>query len=180
MEVVAARPEPEVSAALTTSDFVECYLAHYPRVVRALVLSGADRATAEDLAQEAFARSLPKWRRVSRGANPPGYVYTAAFRLLQRHSRRAGRWKLGDVDEISTSPSTAPSTGPSSTEAAATTSVALEAVLAVMPPKRRACAVMCLLVGLSPAEAGEALGIADGTVRKHLEAARQDLQVLRD
>jgi DNA-directed RNA polymerase specialized sigma24 family protein len=47
-----------------------------------------------------------------------------------------------------------------------------------MPPKRRACAVLCFVVGVSVHEAGEALGIADGTVRKHLEAARQDLLVV--
>ena len=34
---------------------------------------------------------------------------------------------------------------------------------------------MCLVVGLSAVEAGEALGIADGTVRKHLDEARKDL-----
>jgi DNA-directed RNA polymerase specialized sigma24 family protein len=36
------------------------------------------------------------------------------------------------------------------------------------------------MVGLSVHEAGEALGIADGTVRKHLEEARQDLAHLID
>jgi DNA-directed RNA polymerase specialized sigma24 family protein len=46
-----------------------------------------------------------------------------------------------------------------------------------MPPKRRACAVMCLLVGLTPHQAGDSLGIADGTVRKHLDEARRDLRV---
>ncbi len=73
---------------LTTSDFVECYRMHYPRLVRALRLSGADGATAEDLAQEAFGRALARWRRVSRGSNPPGYVYTTGFRLWQRAQRR--------------------------------------------------------------------------------------------
>jgi DNA-directed RNA polymerase specialized sigma24 family protein len=34
---------------------------------------------------------------------------------------------------------------------------------------------MCLVVGLPVAEAADALGIADGTVRKHLEEARKDL-----
>jgi DNA-directed RNA polymerase specialized sigma24 family protein len=36
---------------------------------------------------------------------------------------------------------------------------------------------MCLIVGLSVQEAAGALGIADGTVRKHLEEARRDLRV---
>jgi RNA polymerase sigma-70 factor (ECF subfamily) len=146
---------------LTSTDFVECYRTHYPRLLRALQLSGADRATAEDLAQEAFGRAFARWRRVCRGPNPPGYIYTTAFRLWQRRERRK-----------------APTPGfpvSSSAESTAVTSVAIENALAAMPPRRRACAVMCLVVGLPVREAAAALGIADGTVRKHLEEARRDL-----
>jgi DNA-directed RNA polymerase specialized sigma24 family protein len=35
---------------------------------------------------------------------------------------------------------------------------------------------MCLIVGLSVSDAASALGIAAGTVRKHLDEARHDLQ----
>jgi RNA polymerase sigma-70 factor (ECF subfamily) len=157
-----AGPEP------VTTDFVDCYVHHYGRLVRALRLGGADAGTAEELAQEAFARALGRWSRISRGLNPPGYVYTTGFRLLQRHLKRASRWDIGDPPEP-----TAPSPGSGGEEA--TTRVAVERILAAMPPKRRACAVMCLIAGLAPREAGEALGIADGTVRKHLEEARKDL-----
>jgi RNA polymerase sigma-70 factor (ECF subfamily) len=160
----------EAGAPLTTSttDFVECYLVHYRRLVRALRLGGADPGTAEELAQEAFARALPRWRRISQGVNPAGYVYTTGFRLLQRSLRRSSRWDIGDPPEVA-EPGDPP-------DRVATTAVAVEAALALMPPKRRACAVMCLIVGLSVREAGEALHIADGTVRKHLEEARRDLQ----
>jgi RNA polymerase sigma-70 factor (ECF subfamily) len=176
MEVVAAKADPETSTELTTSDFVECYLMHYRRLVNALRLAGADQATAEDISQEAFSRALTRWRRVSRGPNPPGYVYVTGFRLFRRHARRSARWKLGDVDA---DVQATLSSGVWTTEEAATTSVAIESVLERMPPKRRACAVMCLLAGMSVSEAGEALGIVDGTVRKHIEAARSDLAQVR-
>lgn len=166
MEVVEAGPH------LTTTDFVECYLAHYRRLVRALRLGGADPGTAEDLAQEAFARALARWRRVSKGVNPPGYVYTTGFRLLKRSLGRSSRWDLGDLPEVIGDPDPPGRT--------ATTAVAVEAALATMPPRRRVCAVMCLIVGLSVHEAGEALGIADGTVRKHLEEARRELRTVLD
>jgi RNA polymerase sigma-70 factor (ECF subfamily) len=162
MEAVEVRSVAE--GILATTDFVDCYQVHYCRVIRALRLSGADPATAEDVAQEAFARALARWRRVRKGANPPGYVYTTAFRLLQRSRRR---------------PPPA-SQGPASTPAAeglATTAVAIEMALAAMPAKRRACAVLCLVVGLPTHEAATALGIADGTVRKHLAEARETLRV---
>ena len=169
MEYVQVRPPDTpgdgAQAELTTSDFVECYLMHYRRLARALQLGGADRPTAEDIAQEAFARALARWRRVSRGTNPPGYVYTTAFRLLQRSQKRSARTRVGDVPEM-TSPA-------ADTNTAST--IAMAGALATMPPKRRACAVMCLVVGLPVHEAGEALGITDGTVRKHLDEARRDL-----
>ena len=66
-------------------DFVTVYEAHYPRLVRALEIGGLDRPTAEDVAQEAFARTLGHWRRVRLGTNPPGYVYRTAFRLSRSH-----------------------------------------------------------------------------------------------
>ncbi len=166
MEVVQDRvgdPRGRIAEGiLSTTDFVDCYQVHYPRVIRALQLGGADRATAEDVAQEAFARALARWHRVCKGSNPPGYVYTTAFRLLARSKPRP--------------PLQLPAPPAPATEPGATTNVAVEAALAAMPDKRRACAVLCLIVGLPTHDAAEALGIADGTVRKHLEAARADLQ----
>ena len=142
-------------------DFSSCFRTHYPRLVKALRVAGADPATAEDLAQGAFARALLHWGRISKGSNPPGYVYTAAFRALRRKRAPAPslpEWgvSLGYED------------------ATATELVALQTIRA-MPPKRRVCAVMCLVVGCATSEAAQALGIAESTVRKHLEAAREDL-----
>ena len=147
------------------TDFVDCYRAHYPRLARALRLAGADAASAEDAAQEAFARALVHWGRVSSGPNPVGYVYTAGFRLLAKAQRKSARQQ----------PATASANLPDQTGSAATSTAALESALAAMPPRRRVCAVLCLVVGLPVHESGLALGIADGTVRKHLEDARRDL-----
>ena len=167
-------PDPPVAAATAAAepvldpaatDFVHCYQANYHRLVRALRLAGADPGAAEDAAQDAFARALVHWGRVSRGPNPTGYVYTAGFRLLAKAQRKAAR-------QQSLAP---PGNPPDPTASAAATTVALEAALAGMPQRRRACAVMCLVVGLPAREAAEALGIADGTVRKHLDEARRDL-----
>jgi RNA polymerase sigma-70 factor (ECF subfamily) len=169
METVQPRPphpDAEVAeAAPGASDFVDCYRTHYRRLTRALRLSGADQSTAEDIAQEAFARALVHWRRIRKGDNPPGYVYTTGFRLLQRAQNRPA-----PPPAVATSPSGA------STESAALTVLAVETALAGMPPRRRACAVMCLIVGIPVSDAAAALGIAAGTVRKHLEEARRDLQ----
>lgn len=149
-----------------THDFVEMYERHYPRLVRALEISGAGRAEAEDIAQEAFARTLGHWRRVRTGTNPPGYAYTVAFRLARR--RVPVTVLLGDERA-------APDVA-----GEAVTKVVVGSALAAMPPRRRVCAVLCLLGGLSPAEAGAVLGIEASTVRKQLEHARAELAVQLD
>jgi RNA polymerase sigma factor (sigma-70 family) len=146
-----------------TRDFVGVYEHHYPRLVRALEISGATRPEAEDIAQEAFARTLSHWRRVRNGANPPGYAYTVAFRLARK--RMPPTVLLGDDLP---SPDVA---------GEAVANVAVASALAAMPPRRRTCAVLCLLGGLSPAEAGQVLGIEASTVRKQLEHARAALAV---
>lgn len=152
-------------------DFVDCYLHHYGRLVRALRLSGADAGTAEEVAQEAFARALVRWGRVRKGTNPPGYVYTTGFRLLQRQLKRSARWDLGDPPEGAAG-------APDSTGSQAALNVSVAEILEAMPPRRRACAVLCLVVGLNSEEAAGALGLAAGTVRKHLEEARRQLSAV--
>src|SRR5688572_9162212 len=69
------------------TDFVELFRADYGRLVVALELAGAPRPVAEDVAQEAFARTFGHWRRVRKGSSPTGYVYRTAFRLLSRDRR---------------------------------------------------------------------------------------------
>lgn len=156
-------------------DFVALYEQHYPRLVRALELGGLRRATAEDVAQEAFARTFGRWRRVRAGPSPAGYVFTVAFRLSRRSWR--GREVLV-ADPASAGGAASPSgSGTDDPVAAeATLRAGVEAVLGAMPPGRRACAVLCLVAEMSPKQAGRALGIASSTVRKQLDRARADLR----
>lgn len=164
---IAADAVPIASTSRTevVDDFSELFEAHYRRVVRALELSGLDRASAEDAAQEAFARTLGHWRRVRQGTNPPGYVFRTAFRIARRQLARMPDLPLdptlvASVDDVG----------------GIATRLDVEVALAAMPPRRRACAVMCLVVGASTADTAKALGIAEGTVRKQLEHARLALR----
>lgn len=154
------------SKAAEEDDFAVMFAAQYHRVVRALELGGLDHASAEDVAEEAFARTLGHWRRVRKGSNPPGYVFRTAFRLSHRTiARRSVSLPLEEV------PSPADPAGEASSQ------LDLERALGALPPRRRACAVCCLVVGMSTKEAAAALGIAEGTVRKQLGEARESLRV---
>jgi RNA polymerase sigma factor (sigma-70 family) len=157
---------PVVLPIPATDDFAELFRYHYPRLVRALQLAGAAHSQAEDTAQEAFARTFAHWRRVRTGSNPAGYLFRVAFRLL----RRRGLLPPSPLDDQLES-------GPIeySTEDTATARVDIERALAVMPPRRRACVVLCWLLEATTADAADALNLAPGTVRKQLELARRQL-----
>lgn len=157
-----AATAPIAIAMGSSGDFDELYREHYPRLTRALAIAGAGDA-AEDLAQEAMARTLARWRRVRKGTNPPEYAYTTAFRLLQRHHRRP-RPVVLERDPSATGP-----------EEAAVTGIVLAQALAAMPPARRAVAALCISLGWTTDEAAHALGIAPATARVQLHNAREDL-----
>ena len=146
-----------------SDDFVDLYRVHYPRVVAALGLAGADHPRAEDLGQEAFARTYRHWKRVRRGPNPAGYVYTVAFRLLKD--------RLEQLDEALPSESF-PAGG---SEDGTLDTLTVAAVIEAMPARRRACAALCFYLGFSREQAAQILGIAPSTVRVHLCRAREEL-----
>ena len=87
---VTTEQHPEAAS----DDFVDLFVSHYSRLVAALRLGGADAASGEDLAQEAFARTLGHWRRVRHGSNPAGYVYRVAFQDFQLGYASALAWIL--------------------------------------------------------------------------------------
>jgi RNA polymerase sigma factor (sigma-70 family) len=146
----------------SSGDFEQLYREHYSRLTRALRLAGAGDA-AEELAQEAMARTLAKWRRVRKGTNPVGYAYTTAFRLLQRHQRRAQPVASARGQSAA---------GP---EGATVTNAVLVETLDAMPPARRAVAALCISLGWTTDEAATALGISPSTARVQLHNARADL-----
>ena len=97
--------------------------------------------------------------------NPPGYVYRTAFRLSRSHWRHEYPLETEQVSRRDTA-------------AEAVANLGLEAALGRMPARRRACATLCFVVGLTAKEAARSLGIAEGTVRKQLGLARDDLKHL--
>jgi len=160
--------EPEATTnrltEVSSDDFADLFTSQYAKLVGALRVAGTiDRAAAEDIAQEAFARTLGHWRRVRQGTNPAGYVYRVAFRLLRRRGGLPAS-RLDDVEVASTGPGT---------EDTAVANVSAARTLAAMPPRRRACAALCWYLGFSSEDAARILGIDAATVRTHLERARR-------
>jgi RNA polymerase sigma factor (sigma-70 family) len=157
-------------------DFAECFRAHYPRVVRALEIAGTGHPAAEDLAQEAFARTLVHWRRVRHGTSPAGYVYRVAFRLARRRHSLPLEDTLPAEDAMVPGAAAGGRHAGSDVAEEATLRTGVATAIAAMPTARRACAVLCMAAGMSTKQAAKALGIKESTVRKQIERARVDLR----
>src|SRR5437870_1618984 len=94
-----------MTEATKRTEFETFFRSQYVSVVRALTLLVLEDAEAEDLAQEAFARTYERWERARDMQSPAGYVYKIAFNLHRRRRRRARRmprFLIGDPQPPST------------------------------------------------------------------------------
>lgn len=149
-----------------TESFESFFGQHYGSLVRALVIVSGSESEAEDLAQEAFARALERWDRVSEMESPMGYVYRTAFNVHRnrvRHMVRALRRR--------TEPP--PSEGDPASEVEARNEV--RRVLAQLPAGQREALVLVGWLGLDAEEAGRVLGVTAASVRGRIHRARQRL-----
>ena len=142
------------------------YEVHYPRLGATLETSVAwDRSSAEDVA----VRGL----RTHARALGSGFGGDESARLCVPHGLSSESPPLEDRRRIGNR-----SRACSDTVAEAVANLGLEAALVEMPPRRRACATLCFVIGLTPKRRRGGLGIAEGTVRKQLGLAKDDLREL--
>jgi RNA polymerase sigma-70 factor, ECF subfamily len=71
--------------------FEEFYQAHYGRMVALITALIGDRAEAEDVVQDAFARALARWGRLSGYDLPEAWVRRVALRIAVDSGRRVRR-----------------------------------------------------------------------------------------
>lgn len=150
------------------------YQEHYQRLVRlAMAVLAEDTATAEDLAQEAFARLLTA-RSVS---DPSAYLSATVVNLARSKIRRAAiarRKRRADRDHASPADSGAERIGLRSQVLAA---------LAQLPARQREAVALRYYHGLTDQQVAEAMGISAGSVKTHLHRAvtslAHDLEAFR-
>jgi len=137
------------------------------RLLGSLVLFCGDRALAEEIAQEALARAIERWDRVGAMASPEAWTYRTAFNVARswasrrRTERRAYERAAGRAHP------------PLPDDTAA---VAVRAAVAALPPRQRAAVVARFYAGLTVAEAAQALGCAEGTVKALVHKAILNLR----
>ena len=144
-------------------EFDDFFRAQLPRLGKALFLLTGDRTEAEDLAQEAFARTFERWPRVSSMASPDGYLYRVAMNLYRRRFRRRAPWH-------------APPPPPEDPAVTATSRAEIHRALHAVTKEQREALVLVEWLGFDTTEAGNLLGIDAGSVRSRLHRAREELR----
>jgi RNA polymerase sigma-70 factor (ECF subfamily) len=136
-------------------------------LVRALTFSCGDRALAEDSVQEAFARLLIKWHRISDYDDPATWVRRVALNLAQDHQRfllRRARLlvRLGRKPEVFTY----------SMEG----DPRLWSAVRGLPSRQRTALSLHYLADLKVAEVAATMQVSEGTVKRYLDRARETLR----
>jgi len=151
LESVAGPPRP---------DFEAFYAQEWGKAVRLAALLTQSPSAAEDIAQDAFARMLPKWETAD---NPPAYLRTSIVNTCFQWQRRAGvrREKVHLL------------AAPTSVEFAGGE---LADAVASLPHRQRAVLVLRYYADLSEAEIAHALGCQPGTVKSLASRALAKLQ----
>jgi RNA polymerase sigma-70 factor (ECF subfamily) len=152
-----------VSRRHAQADFGSFFEAEYERLFQALFLACGDKSEAEDLAQEAMARTFERWERVRAAETPVGYVFQIAFNLHRSRLRRTGR-----AFRSRGRASSASNVGQTRLEV-------LEA-LASLPRSQREALVLVEWLGFSAEEAGGILGIDASSVRGRIHRARNSIR----
>lgn len=148
-----------------TPTFGDFFAERYARLARACLLLTGSAAEGEDLAQEAMARVLEQWDRVSRMDDPEGYVYRTAMNLHRNALRRLATAARRQVHrEVVDDPEA--------------TDRRLDLLRAIrsLPRAQREALVLVEWLGYSAEEAGRLLGIESASVRGRLHRARQGLR----
>jgi RNA polymerase sigma-70 factor (ECF subfamily) len=150
--------------------FEDFYRANYGRMVALVTAVIGDRAEAEDVAQEAFARALARWNRLSGYDLPEAWVRRVALRIAADSGRRLHR-ALRTGARLSAqrpAPSPAPGDGLGFTE--------LGRALAQLPLRHREVLVLHYLADLPVEQIAVDIGLSPGTVKSRLAAGRRRLE----
>jgi RNA polymerase sigma-70 factor (ECF subfamily) len=155
---------PPVPAGRVT-DFDAFYLANFDRFIVQLHAYTADMGTAQDVVQEAFARALQRWSRVSTYDNPEAWVRRVAWNLATSNWRRIARFntfmRKQTVEKHVAEPSP--------------DRVMLVKALATLPESQRRAVVLHYLGDLSVNDIAQQERVAPGTVKSWLHRGRTAL-----
>lgn len=157
---------------LNERSFERFFRDEHSRILGVAVALSGDREAARDATQEAFARCYREWAKVRTLDAPGAWLRRVVINLLiDRHRRREReRRALERYERVN----------PTAVELADPVAGAWWDAVRQLPDRQRSAIALHYLDGLSVAEVANVLGVAEGTVKSSLAAARRSLtQTLR-
>jgi RNA polymerase sigma factor (sigma-70 family) len=147
----------------------------YLRKAMAVALEYSDtRADAEDIVQDTFRRAYQGLDRFDLRRTFEPWLFT----ILRNTARNAAKSRrLRRHDELGAEHA-ASSPGPLENVRRSELRTSIAAAADQLPPMQQACFRLCLVEGFTSAEAANALGLSESTVRVHVFKARNRLQTL--
>ena len=148
-------------------DLDDLYVRHTPGAVRLAALITGDADLAQDIAHDAFLRSVGRFRHLRQPEAFEAYLRRAVVNACTSHFRRRkveatylrGQARMASVDE--------PDHGRRDE---------LRVALSALPARQRAAVVLRYYADLSEHQAGEALGCSDAAVRSMVARAMETLR----
>jgi RNA polymerase sigma-70 factor (ECF subfamily) len=150
--------------------FQDFYQANYSRLVAVVTAMVGDRAEAEDIAQEAFARALARWSRLSAYDLPEAWLRRVALRIGTDSGRRVRRSVL--VAARLSAQRQAPAAMPGDTIEFGEVAQALRQV----PMAQRQVLVLHYIADLPVDQIARECDLPSGTVKARLAAGRRRLE----
>lgn len=152
--------------------FAAFVAARGPALLRLGWLLTGDPDSAEDLAQEALARFVRHWDRVSRDGSPEAYVRTSMRSIWIDAWRRRHGWAVAPAADLPDRPVADPAVdGVPARQAVAQ-------ALALLAPRQRAVLVLRFYEDLTETETARALGCSTSTVKSQTRDALGRLRTL--
>ncbi|AEV81923.1 RNA polymerase sigma factor [Actinoplanes sp. SE50] len=155
------------------ADFAEFVRSRTHSLLRAAFLLTGDQHLAEDLVQEALARTHRSWNRLDRAGNAEAYA-----RKIMYHTQ-VSFWRRGRVAEVMPGELPDRAGGDGSDESDATTRrLVLRNALLQLSAKQRAVIVLRFFEDHSESEAAELLGVSVNTVKTQCARGLAKLRTL--
>jgi RNA polymerase sigma-70 factor (ECF subfamily) len=154
------------------SDFALVYRQHADAVFRLAFLLTGQRAEAEDLTSETFARALASGGRI-RHETVRSYLYAIVRNLVASRHRRPSL-EQPDPEDLA-GQAAAPEPGPEDQLEIRQRLAHAGAGLATLKERDRQVLLLCGVDGLDPTQIADALGLEPGAVRVRLHRARRQL-----
>ena len=163
MDITETRSSPGAADAVT-----DLYAGHALGLVRLAVLLVGDRASAEDIVQDAFLGLYRRWDRLPDTSAPLAYLRVSVLNGCRTALRRRARH--GVLSDGADARAAAALAGPSleSAEATVTRSEEHRAVLAAirrLPARQREALVLRYYLDLTEEQTADAMQVSRGTVK---------------